>query len=91
MNIKSGLKLLEEEVGSGLLAERGDDLVYNVRAFLNKGDEVPINLISVPDEENMMKLHPELLNIQEGFAFINFNLCLGRRYACAGVGIEKLR
>ena len=58
MNIKSGIKLLEEEVGSGLLAER---------------------------EENMMKLHPELLNIQEGFAFINFNLRLGRRYVCAGV------
>jgi hypothetical protein len=38
----SGLKLLEEQEGTGAPAKKGDRVVYNSRIFLNKGGEVQI-------------------------------------------------
>jgi len=42
MKLSSGLEILENEEGSGCVAESGDTVVYNVRIFLNHGDEIPI-------------------------------------------------
>ena len=85
MNIKQGVKLLDEVEGYGQIAERGDSLIYNLRAFLSRGDEIPINALSENDRENIIKHHPEILKIENGFEFINFNARLGRRDAIAGV------
>lgn len=82
MKIKSGIKLLEEIQGSGLIAERGDNLTYNVRAFLSKGDEINFNKIP---EADRAKHPPEIFNMQDGYEFINFRATLGKRDAFAGI------
>ncbi len=43
MKLPSGLEILENHEGSGPAAESGHTIIYNVRIFLNQGDEVPIN------------------------------------------------
>lgn len=43
MKLPSGLKVIEDQAGTGPAAETGDTIVYNCRIFLNRGDEVPIN------------------------------------------------
>lgn len=43
MRLPAGLELSEHHEGFGKLAERGDRVTYNVRIFLNRGDEVPLN------------------------------------------------
>jgi len=85
MKIMSGIRLLEENPGTGQVAERGDSVIYNLRAFLNKGDEISINDMSDEDRPNIEKNHPYMLNRQDGYEYINFTACLGRRHTCAGV------
>jgi hypothetical protein len=85
MNIKSGIKLLDECEGTGLVAERGDWITYNIRAFLSRGDEIPMNTMSATDRESILAHHPEILSQVDGYEFINFNARLGKREACAGV------
>jgi peptidylprolyl isomerase len=41
--MKRGLKLLQEVDGTGRSAEKGDRVTYNLRIFLHRGDEVPLN------------------------------------------------
>ena len=43
MRLHSGIKLLEEREGSGTPAKKGDRVVYNLKIFLNQGDEVLLN------------------------------------------------
>jgi len=43
MRLRSGLKLLDEREGSGEPAKKGDRIIYNLKIYLNKGEEVPIN------------------------------------------------
>ena len=43
MKLPTGLEVLEDQEGSGCSARVGDTVIYNVRIFLNRGDEVPIN------------------------------------------------
>ncbi|MBI5102866.1 MAG: hypothetical protein HZB33_13665, partial [Nitrospirae bacterium] len=43
MNIKKGIKLLEEREGEGPPAEKGDHVYYNLRAYLSKGEEIIVN------------------------------------------------
>ena len=54
MKLPSGLKIIEDQEGSGPAAETGHTIVYNCRFFLNHGDEVPINDIQaergIPDD-----------------------------------------
>lgn len=38
----SGLKLLEEMEGEGTPANKGERVVFHMRLFLNKGDEIPL-------------------------------------------------
>ena len=39
-NIAKGLELIEEFIGDGPEAEKGDVVTYNARLFLRRGDEV---------------------------------------------------
>ena len=41
----SGLKWLEERAGAGTPAKKGDRVLFNMRLFVNKGDEVRLNEI----------------------------------------------
>ncbi len=75
----SGIKLLEEREGEGRPAQKGDRVVYNMRMFLNKGDEVPLN---AKQAEHLPK---EMIRIEEGATFIDHTTILGSRQSMAGV------
>ena len=80
MKLPSGLKIIENHGGSGPVAESGQTVVYNVRIFLNQGDEVPINdaLIErgIP-EDRIRRENDQIL--------IDHISTLGKRQAIAGI------
>ena len=43
MKLASGIRLLDEVSGTGPLARKGDRVTYNLRLFLNRGDEIPLD------------------------------------------------
>ena len=75
----SGLKLLEEREGEGTPANKGDRIVFNMRLFLNKGDEVPLN------ETQAKHLPKEMIRVVDGVTLIDRTIVLGCREAMAGV------
>lgn len=75
----SGLKLLEEREGEGRPAQKGDRVIFNMRLFLNKGDEVPLN------ETQAKHLPKEMMRVEDGVTFVDRTIVLGRRQAIAGV------
>ncbi|NNE82974.1 MAG: FKBP-type peptidyl-prolyl cis-trans isomerase [Alphaproteobacteria bacterium] len=96
MKLPSGLEILENEEGFGPEAKTGDTVVYNVRIFLNRGDEVPINEASVD-----RGIPDELIRRESGHIFVDHVSTLGKRHAIAGIekaligmragGFRKLR
>jgi FKBP-type peptidyl-prolyl cis-trans isomerase (trigger factor) len=79
MRLKSGIKLLEEFEGEGDPAKPGDTIIYNMKIFLNKGDEVPLN------QRQATHLPQEMIRTINGYSYINHKTVLGRRQAIAGV------
>jgi FKBP-type peptidyl-prolyl cis-trans isomerase (trigger factor) len=75
----SGIKLLEEREGEGRPTQKGDRVVYNMRLFLNKGDEVPLNA------KQAKHLPKEMIRVEEGVKFIDHTTVLGSRQSMAGV------
>jgi FKBP-type peptidyl-prolyl cis-trans isomerase len=75
----SGLKLLEEREGEGMPANKGDRVMFNIRLFLNKGDEVSLN------ETQAQYLPKEMIRVVDGEPLIDHTIVLGRREAMAGV------
>ena len=75
----SGLKLLEEREGTGTTANKGDRVLFHIRLFLNKGDEVPLN------ETQAKHLPKEMIQTVSGSTFVDHTIVLGRREAIAGV------
>lgn len=75
----SGLKLIEEQDGTGDPAQKGDRVMFNMRLFLNKGDEVPLN------ETQAKHLPKEMIRVVDGVTLIDHKIVLGRREAMAGV------
>lgn len=82
MKIKSGIKLLEESEGEGKSAEKGDTVVYNMKIFLNKGDEVPLNEFQVKRMPEHLK---HMIRTEGDYKFINHTTTLGRRESIAAV------
>ena len=80
MKLPSGLKIIEDHEGSGPVAESGLTIVYNVRIFLNQGDEVPINNAlaerGIPDDR-IRRENDQIL--------IDHISTLGKRQAIAGI------
>ena len=74
-----GIKLLEDVEGSGPAAEKGDQIVYNLRIFLNGGDEVPLN------ERQAEQLPGHMIRTVDGYRYIDHRTTLGRRQAIAGI------
>jgi FKBP-type peptidyl-prolyl cis-trans isomerase (trigger factor) len=75
----TGLKLLEEKEGHGRAAQKGDRIVYNLRIFLNQGDEVPLN------ERQAEHLPADMIRTEGGNRFVDHQIILGRRRAMAGI------
>ena len=75
----SGLTLLDEREGDGCVAQIDDRVVYNVRLYLNKGDEVLLN------EKQADHVPKEKIRIQDGVTLIDRTVTLGRREVMAGV------
>jgi FKBP-type peptidyl-prolyl cis-trans isomerase len=79
MRLKSGIKLLDEREGIGEPAKKGDRVVYNLKKFLNQGDEVPIY-------QHQAEYLPEtMIRTEDGYRFIDQVTKLGSRRAIAGV------
>ena len=79
MRLKSGIKLLDERVGIGEPAKKGDRIIYNMRMFLNQGDEVPLN------ERQAEYLPATMIRTEAGYRFVDHSTTLGSREAIAGV------
>ena len=75
----SGLNLLEEQEGAGTPANKGDRVLFNMRLFLNKGDEVRLN------ETQTTHLPKEMIRVVDGVTLIDRTIVLGRREAVPGV------
>jgi hypothetical protein len=79
MRLRSGIELLDEREGVGRPAGKGDRIVYNLRIFLNKGDEVLLN-------ERQAEYLPEgMIRTVDGYRFVNHATTLGGRQAIAGI------
>jgi len=79
MKLKSGIKLLNEHEGSGEPAKKGDKVVYNLKIFLNKRQEVPLN------QRQAEYLPEKMLRREGGDCLVDHGVELGRRQAIAGV------
>lgn len=80
MKRKSGIELLDKTSGAGQPAAKGDDVIFNMRLYLNQGDEVHINeaQISTAIADNYTR---EV----DGFRFLDRRITLGRRQVVAGI------
>jgi len=79
MKLKRGIKLLEEGEGTGEPTRKGDRVVYNLKMFLNQGDEIPLN------ERQAEHLPAEMVRIMNGTCLVDHRTTLGSREAIAGV------
>ncbi len=79
MRLKSGIKLLDQKAGSGPAAKKGDWVIYNLKIFLNKGEEVPLN------QRQAEYLPGPMLRAVDDDRFVDHTTVLGSREAIAGV------
>jgi FKBP-type peptidyl-prolyl cis-trans isomerase (trigger factor) len=79
VKLKRGIKLLAEHEGIGDPVKKGHRVVYNLKIFLNKGEEVPLN------ERQAEHLPAEMIRTIEGDRFVDHRITLGSREAMAGV------
>ena len=79
MRLQNGIELLDEREGGGAAAQKGDRVVYNLKLFLNRGDEVPLN------ERQAEHLPATMLRTVNGRRFVDHETTLGRRQAIAGI------
>jgi hypothetical protein len=80
MKRPSGLEILEERDGSGPVAGMGDTVTYNVRIFLNRGDEVPMN-----EAQLNQGISPDRVRQEDNRLFIDHIATLGKRRVMAGL------
>lgn len=80
MKLPSGLEILEDQEGSGPAAELGNTITYNVRIFLNRGDEVPIN-----EKQAVQEMPADRIRRENDQVFIDHISTLGKRQAIAGI------
>jgi len=78
-NLKRGIKLLAEREGTGEAVKKGDRVVYNLKMFLNQGDEVPLN------ERQAKHLPEEMLRTVGTCRLVDHRITVGSREAIAGV------
>ncbi len=74
-----GMEILEEREGEGAPAQKGDHLLFNMRLFLNRREEVPLN------QRQAEQLPKDMIRVAESVTFVDHRIVLGRRQAVAGV------
>ena len=80
MKIAKGIELLNEIVGDGPGAGRGDRVTYNARFFLRRGDEV------TQDGEMLSRARAHCTSrLVDGVELIDHVTKLGKRQSIAGV------
>jgi len=77
---KKGVELIEETEGTGEPAKKGDRVVYNIRIFLNKGDEVPIN-----EKQVSQGLPADIIRREGNQVLVEHRMVLGKRHAIPGI------
>ena len=80
MKLPSGLEILEEREGTGPAAQIGDTVTYNVRIFLNRGDEVPMN-----EAQLNQGIAHDRIRQEEDRIVIDHMTKLGKREVMAGI------
>ena len=80
MRLPPGIEILEDNEGRGRVAQQGDEVTYNVRIFLNRGDEVLIN-----ESQVQTGLPQTSLRHEAGRVLVDHQTVLGRRQAIAGI------
>jgi hypothetical protein len=80
MKLPSGLEIVEDREGVGPMAESGHTIVYNVRIFLNRGDEVPLNEI-----QSEQGISDDRIRRDGDQVLIDHISTLGKRTAIAGI------
>jgi hypothetical protein len=83
--IASGITLLEEVEGQGPSAVKGDRVVFNMKLWLNRGDEVPLNAVQAEH------LPEYMTRTVDGQKFIDHRTTLGRRERLPALNALYLR
>jgi FKBP-type peptidyl-prolyl cis-trans isomerase len=73
---RSGIQVLEEQEGKGEEARRGSIVTYNLRAYLNQGDEIAVNVGNCPEH---------LTSRDDKGVLFNFTCQIGKRNAFPAV------
>ncbi len=76
----AGMELIEETEGAGETASEGKTVIYNVRIFLNRGEEVPIN-----ERQANLGLPEPVIRREGDQVFVDHRTELGKRRAIPGV------
>ena len=77
---RKGVELIDETEGSGEPAKKGDEVVFNIRMFLNKGDEVLIN-----EKQLNQGLPGDIIRQERDRVFVEHHTVLGKRHAIPGI------
>ena len=77
--VARGITLLMEIEGEGRPAARGDRIIFNMKLWLNRGDEVPLNTIQA------QHLPGQMIRSVAGEKLVNHTATLGKREVIAGV------
>ena len=77
---RKGVELIDETEGSGEPATKGDEVIFNIRIFLNKGDEVPINA-----KQLKQGLPADIIRQEGDRVFVEHHTVLGKRHAIPGI------
>ena len=77
--ITRGVTLLEELGGQGAPAAKGDRVVYNMKIWLNRGEEVPLNAVQAKH------LPERMIRTVNQERLIDHTAVLGKREVIAGV------
>lgn len=78
--LDKGIELLREVTGSGMVAGKGCQVVYNARMFLRKGDEVTQDARSIAAYRDHLTTR-----MVEGVELIDHTTTLGKRRPIAAV------
>ena len=79
MKLKRGIKLLEQHEGVGEPAKKGDRILYNLKMFLHRGEEVPLN------ERQAEHFSADRIRSVNGYRFVEHRTRLGSRDAIDGI------
>lgn len=77
--LAQGITLLLEMEGRGRAAARGDRIIFNMKLWLNRGDEVPLNAIQA------QHLPERMIRDVAGEKLVDHAVTLGKREVIAGV------